>query len=94
MEKTVENQAVVGFQPEIAGGHAASRGGSISVLSVALRYLTHPLTRGKTAVEVRSEIQRGRSPERGLGPSRSPMDAGIIGGFSLLMDNPNARKRR
>ena len=94
MEKTVENEAVVGLRPGTAGGHAATKGGPISLLSVALRYLTHPLTRGKAAVEVRSEIQRGRIPERGLGPSRSPMDAGLTGGFSLLMDNPNARKRR
>ena len=94
MEKTVENEAVVGLQPETAGGYAATRSGPISVLSAALHYLTHPITRGKTAVEVRSETERTRSPERGLGASRSPMDAGITGGFSLLMDNPNARKRR
>jgi hypothetical protein len=94
VEKTVENEAVVGLQPETAGGHSATRGGPVSVLSLALHYLIHPLTRGKNVVEVRSEIQRGRSPERGLGASRFPMDAGITGGFSLLMDNPNARKRR
>jgi len=94
MEKTVENEAVVGLQPGTTGGHGARRGGPISVLSAALLYLTHPLVRGKTAVEVRSEIERTRRPDRGLGASRSPMDAGITGGFSLLMDNPNARNRR
>ena len=94
MEKTVENEAVVGLQSETTGGREARRGGPISMLSAALHYLTHPLARGKTAVEVRSEIERARRPDRGLGTSHSPMDAGITGGFSLLMDNPNARKRR
>ncbi|CAN5806178.1 hypothetical protein BH18ACT11_BH18ACT11_13430 [soil metagenome] len=94
MEKTVKDEAVIGLQPETVGGHAATRAGPISVISAALHYLTHPLMRGKTAVEVRSETERARRPERGLDASRSPMDAGITGGFSLLMDNSHARKRR
>jgi hypothetical protein len=94
MEKTVDKEAVVGLQPETTDGHGVRRGGPISMLSAALHYLTHPLVRGKPAVEVRSEIERTRRSDRGLGASRSPMDAGITGGFSLLMENPNARKRR
>ncbi|MBA2711953.1 MAG: hypothetical protein H0U55_00130 [Rubrobacteraceae bacterium] len=94
MEKTVKDEAVVVLQPETVGGHASTRVGPISVISAALHNLIHPLTHGKTAVEVRPETERARGEERGLGSTRSPMEAGITGGFSLLMDNPHARKRR
>jgi hypothetical protein len=94
VEKTVKDETVVGLQSETVGGHASTRGGPISAIAAALHYLVHPRARKKSAVETRAETERSREPERSLGVSRSPMEAGITGGFSLLMDNSHARKRR
>ena len=94
VEKTVKDEAALGLQPETAGGLASTRGGPISVISAALHNLIHLRLHGKTAVEASTETGREREPESGLGASRPPMDAGITGGFSLLMDDPHARKRR
>jgi hypothetical protein len=94
VEKTVKDEAVVGLQPETVGGHASTRVGPISAIAAALHYLVHPRTRKKTTADASAETERGRRPEHGPGAARSPMEAGITGGFSLLMDNPGARKRR
>jgi len=92
MKKTIEGEPIVGLQPETVGGHSSTRVGPISAISAVLHYLIHPRARKKTAAETRAE--RSREPERGLGAMRPPMDAGITGGFSLLMGNPDGRKQR
>ena len=92
VEKTVKDEAVVGLQPETVDGHASTRVGPISAIAAALRYLVHPRTR--TTAKARAETEQTRKPERVPGMARSPMDAGITGGFSLLMDNSQTRKRR
>ena len=94
MKKTIEGESIVGLQPGAAGGHASTRLGPISAIAAALHYLVHPRTRKKSAVETHAETERPREPDRGPGTLGSPMEAGITGGFSLLMDNPHARKRR
>src|SRR5688572_28730689 len=94
MKKTIKGEPIVGLQPETVGGHPSTRVGPISAISAVLHYLIHPRARKKTAAETLAETERSREPERGLGASRSPMDAGITGGFSLLMGNPDGRKRR
>ena len=92
MEKTVKDETVVGLQPETVGGHASTRVGPISTIAAALRYLVHPRTR--TTAKASAETEQTRNPERGPDIARFPMDAGITGGFSLLMDNSQTRKRR
>ncbi len=94
VEKTVKDETVAGLQPETVGGHASTRVGPISAIAAALHYLVHPRTRKKSAVETHAETERSREPDRGPGTLGSPMEAGITGGFSLLMDNSHARKRR
>ena len=94
MEKTVEKEAVVGLQTETVGAQASTRLGPISTIAAALRLLVHPRTSKATAAEASAETERTRRPERDRSSYRSPMEAGITGGFSLLMDNPGARKRR
>ena len=94
MKKTIEGEPIVGLQPETVGGHSSTRVGPISAISAVLHYLVHPRARKKTAAETRAETEQTRKPERGPGMARSPMDAGITGGFSLLMDNSQTRKRR
>jgi len=94
VEKMVKDEVVVGLQPESVGGHAAMRVGPISAIAAALHFLAHPRTRKSAAVETSAEPEPTRKPERDRTAYRSPMEAGITGGFSLLMDNPNARKRR
>lgn len=91
MEKTVKDEAIVGLQPETVSGHASTRVGPISAMAAALRYLVHPRTR--TTAKANAETEQTRNPERGPRMARSPMDAGITGGFSLLIDNSKARKR-
>ncbi len=93
MDKAIKGEGIVGLQPEATGGHASTRVGPISSIGAALHNLIHLRLHRKTAVEASAETGRERKPESGLGASRSPMDAGIAGGFSLLMDNPHARKR-
>jgi hypothetical protein len=92
VEKTVKDEAVVGLQSEMAGGHAPMRVGPISAIAAALRFLAHPRARKSAAVEASAE--RPRRPERDRSAYRSPMETGITGGFSLLMNEPHARKRR
>jgi hypothetical protein len=94
MEKTVKDDAVVGLQPETVGGHAPRRLGSISTIAGALHHLLHPRTRKREAAETSATIEQTRRPERDRSAYRSPMEAGITGGFSLLMDNSGRRKRR
>ena len=94
MEKTVEKDAIVGLQPETVGAHAPTRSGPISTIVAVLHLLVHPRT-GKSAVAEESvDIERSKRLERDRSAYRSPLEAGITGGFSLLMDNPGARKRR
>jgi hypothetical protein len=92
VEKTIKEEAVVGLQPETVGDQASTRLGLISAIAATLNDLVRPRMRKKTATF--AETEQARRPERVPGASRSPMDAGITGGFSMLMDNPRARKRR
>jgi hypothetical protein len=93
VHKTLKDEPVVGLQPEMVGSHASTRLGLISAIAAALHVLAHPRTR-ESAAEASAEPERTRRPERDRGAYRSPMEAGITGGFSLLMNNPHARKRR
>lgn len=86
----MKNEAVVGLRPETVGAHAPARVGPLSAMATALHYLFHPLTREKTATP--AETEQARRPEPGA--TRFPMEAGITGGFSLLMDGSHARGRR
>ena len=90
----MKDESVLGLQPEAMGVQASTRVGPASMIAAALRYLVHPRTRKRTAVEASAETRRTGRPERDRSAYRSPMEAGITGGFSLLMDNPNTRKRR
>jgi hypothetical protein len=92
MENMVRQEAVTGLQPETIEVQAPTRGRLTASIAAALHFLTHPRTREK--VETDAESRRSRNPERTPYSSRSPMEAGITGGFSLLMDNPHARNRR
>ena len=92
MEKTIKDEVVVGLQPETVGGQASTRLGPISAIAAALNDLVRPRTRKKTATF--ADTEQARRQVRVPRASRSPMDAGITGGFSMLMDNPRARKRR
>ena len=92
MEKTIEGEAAVGLQPETVGGHAPQGIGKISAIGAALHNLVRLRTRKKTSAEASAETERVR--RQGLSVSRAPMDAGITGGLSMFLDNPNARKRR
>jgi hypothetical protein len=92
VEKTVKDEAVVGLHTETAGGHVSTRSGALSAIAAALHFLVHP--RKKAAVEASAVTGRTGRPERDRGMYRSPMEAGITGGFSLLMDNSNTRRRR
>ena len=94
MEKMVKDEAVVGLQPGAAGGHASTRVGPISAMAAVLHSLVHPRTRKRLAAGAGAETEQSRKPVHGPGASRSPMDAGITGGFSLLTDNSHARKQR
>ena len=88
----MKEETVVGLQPETVGGHAPTRVGPLSAMAAALHDLVHPRTRKKTTTS--AETEQARRPEPGPGASRSPMETGITGGFSLLMDDSHARKRR
>lgn len=94
VEQTAKNEAVVGLQCETVGGQAPARLGPISAIAAALRLLSHPGTRKSAAAESSAETGMTRRPERDRSAYRSPMETGITGGFSLLMDNPNACRRR
>ena len=94
MEKTVKDEAVVGLQPETAGAHAPTRSGPISAIAAALHFLFHPRMRERVATEASAETEQASRPQRDRGAYRSPMEAGITGGFSLLMGDPNSHKRR
>jgi len=91
VEKTVKDEMVVGLQSETMGVQAPTRVGPIAA---ALQFLIHPLARKRTVADASTESGRTGRPERDRSTYRSPMEAGITGGFSLLMDSPNARKRR
>jgi len=92
MENAVKDEAIVGLQTETAGGHLSRRSGALSAIAAALHFLVHP--RKKDVVEASAVTGRTGRPERDRGVYRSPMEAGITGGFSLLMDNSNSRKGR
>ena len=90
MEKTLKGETAVGIQAEAAGAHAPQGIGQLSAIGAALRNLVRPRTRKKIAAEASAEpVSRP-----GQGMARSPMDAGISGGLSLFLDNPNARRKR
>ena len=90
----MKDEAVVGLQPETMGVQAPARVGPISTIAAAFHFLVHPRTRKGVVAEEGADAGRARRPEGDRGAYRSPMEAGITGGFSLRMDNPNARKRR
>jgi hypothetical protein len=90
VEKTVQGEAAVGLQAETVGGHASQGIGGISAIGAALHNLVRPRTRKEISAEASAETERPRGP----GMARSPMDAGITGGLSLFLDNPNVRRRR
>ena len=91
MENTVRQEAVVGLQPETMEVQAPPRGRLASAIAATLHFLVHPRTREK--VEADAETGRSTRPDRTPYASRSPMEAGITGGFSLLMDNSRSRHR-
>jgi hypothetical protein len=93
VEKTIKGEGVVGSQLQAVGGHASTRVGPISAIGTALHHLIHPRTRKKIAAEAHVETERTRGPGRGATMSGSPVDAGITGGLSLFLDNPNGRRR-
>jgi hypothetical protein len=94
VQKTVKDEAVVGLQPETVVGHASTRLGPISTIAAALHFLAHPRTRKSAAAEASAEAERTRKPERDRSVYQTPMEAGITGGFSLLVNDPHASKRR
>ncbi len=94
VEKMVKDEPVVGLQPETVGAHAPVRSGPISAIAAALHYLVHPRMRERVATEASTETEQTSRPQRARSAYRSPMEAGITGGFSLLVGDPNARKRR
>ena len=94
MQNTVKDEAVVGLQPETAGAHAPTRSGPISAIAAALHFLDRPWMRERVATEASTETEQTSRPQRDRGTYRSPMEAGITGGFSLLMGDVNSHKRR
>jgi hypothetical protein len=92
VEKTLKGEAAVGIQPETVCGHAPQEIGPISTIGDALHNLVRPRTRKKISAETSAETGRARRPGQGM--ARSPMDAGITRGLSLVLDHPNARRRR
>ena len=94
MQKTVKDEAVVGLQPETISVQASRRVGPISAMAAALYSLIHPQTRRRDVAEASAETGQSESPKRDRDVYRSPMEAGVTGGFSLLMDNPDAHRRR
>jgi hypothetical protein len=94
VDKVANEKAVVGLQPETAGAHAPTRYGPISAIAAALHFLAHPRMRERVATEASTETEQASRPQRDRGAYRSPMEAGITGGFSLLMGDSNSHKRR
>jgi hypothetical protein len=90
VDRAVEGEAIVGLQPKTVGAHASQGIGKISAIGAALHNLVRPRTRNKIAATARAE--QVRRPE--YRASRSPLDAGITGGLSLFLDNPNPSRRR
>jgi hypothetical protein len=93
VEKMIKGEGIVGAQLQAVGGHASTRVGPISAIGAALHYLIHPRKRKKIAAEALVEAERTRKPGRGPTMSGSPLDAGLTGGLSLFLDNPNGRRR-
>lgn len=93
MKKLADGEGIIGLQPEAVGGHASTRVGPISLVGAAVHRLFHLRLHRETVAEVSEETGGERKPQRGPAMSRSPMDAGLTGGFSLLMDPHHARKR-
>ena len=92
MENTVKPEAVVDLKPETMEARAPTRGRLTSAVAAALYFLAHPLTRER--VEADAGSGRSRGPKRAPYDPRSTMDAGITGGFSLLMGSQLPRHRR
>ena len=87
----MKDEMAVGLQPETMGVRVPGRVGPIAA---ALHFLTHPRARDRTVAEASAEPGRTERPERDRSAYRSPVEAGITGGFSLLMGSPNANKQR
>jgi hypothetical protein len=94
VDETVKQEPVTALQPETAGAHAPTRSGPISAIVAAFHFLVHPRTRERVATGASAETGQASRPQRDRDAYRSPMEAGITGGFSLLMGNPKSSKRR
>jgi len=94
VDKAAKKEALVGLQPEMAGAHAPTRSGPISAIVAALHFLDRPWMRERVATEASTETEQTSRPQRDRRTYRSPMEAGITGGFSLLMGDSNSHKRR
>ena len=94
MDKAAKDEAFVGLQPETTGAHAPTRSNPISAIAATLHFLFHPRMHEKVATEASAETEQASRRQRDRGAYRSPMEAGITGGFSLLMGDPNSHKRR
>ena len=92
VENTARPEAVVTLQPETMEARAPTRGRLTSAVAATLYFLAHPLTRER--VEAGAGSGRSREPERAPYNPRSTMDAGITGGFSLLVGSQPPRHRR
>jgi hypothetical protein len=92
VENTARQESVAGLQRETMEVQAPTRGRLASAIATALYFLVHPRTRERD--EADAESRGSRKPRRTPDASRSTMDAGITGGFSLLMNDPHARNRR
>jgi hypothetical protein len=94
VQKTVKDEAVVGLRPKTISVQASSRLGPIAAIAATLQSLVHPRIRTRAVDEASVETGQVEGPKRDRDVYRSPMEAGVTGGFSLLMGNPDARRRR
>ena len=92
VENTARPEAVVTLQPETMEARAPTRGRLTSAVAATLYFLAHPLTR--ESVEADAGSGRSKELERAPYNPRSTMDAGITGGFSLLMGSQPPSHRR
>jgi hypothetical protein len=92
VENTARPEAVVTLPPETMETRAPTRGRLASAVAATLYFLAHPLTRER--VEADAGSGRSTGPELAPYNPRSTMDAGITGGFALLMGSQPPRHRR
>ena len=89
-----ENRESGPLVTETVGRQALPGVGLITVISAGLRSLLHPRS-PKSAVEDPAESERARGPgQETAARRRLPLDAGISGGFTLLLGGAGERGRR